>query len=204
MQDTVVREGVLKSTWTVKTKIKADDGLTIDVSTFTGDEANRLLRDDENGRPFVRIIEAALGSCGHGLENQKTGSMESEFCMQCNVAAIFFQYATLVLPVMKAKTAEDLDKHSKSRYGVSWGTLTSRLEGEKSDLRDSLLLQFDPSLDVEVTALKKMTIRRQKTGIDCYDDDVKKWGRLLVHTYTGGGSRYIISDYCKLQLFCFF
>ena len=108
MENTVVKEGVLQSTWKVKTKVKEDDGLTVDVSSLTGDQASKLLGDEFSTRPYGRIIEAALGVCGDDLNVQTEGSFESEFCLQCNTAAIFFQYATIILPVLRAKTKEEI------------------------------------------------------------------------------------------------
>ena len=205
MEETVVKEGVLEKTWKVKTKVKSDDGLTIDVSSLTGDQASRLLGNETCGRPYVSIIEAALGACGHDLNERTQGSFESEFCLQCNIAAIFFQYATIVLPVLKAKTKEELeavsvarDNTGKKTGSVPWGDLTERMSAKKTELRNALILQFDPSLIDEVNNLPPVSVQRPKTGIDYYDEAVKRWGRLLVHTFTGGGSRYVISDYCKI------
>ena len=205
MEKAVVKAGVLKKTWTVKTKVKADDGLTVEVSSLTGGQAITLIGSGNKGRrPYMDIIEAAVGPCGHNLEDQTEGSFESEFCLQCNMAAIFYQYGEVVYPMIKAMTEEDLDDIFTTRDEdgniidrLPWGLLSSRRAGAMTSERDRLLLQLHPELQKEVQSLPPMEWLRPKTGADKYDQAVKKWGRLLVHTYTNGGSRYIISDYCK-------
>ena len=89
MERAVVQQGVLKKTWQIKiTQHQNDaDKCTVDISSLTGGQADTLLGEDpasvkarKSGaavdRPFVNIIKAALGDCGHGLGDQVHGTAE--------------------------------------------------------------------------------------------------------------------------------
>ena len=81
-----------------------------------------------------------------------------EFCVQCNIAAIYWQYAHHVLPVIRAMKWDDVIEHAGN--------------------------DVDAKLDIDefITGFHKR---------------VQDWGTLITTTFHEGGSRYVISDYCK-------
>ena len=204
MEKKVVEAGVLQSTWNVKTKLKQDGGVTVEVSSLTGDQATALMGDSSR-RPYLDIIEAAWGECGctaaQKLKHREEGSLESEFCMNCNAAAIFFQYSKYVRPVLRAMTAEQLDAYVDTtlQKGLRWGVLSADIRARKVLFRNIIMQHIHPGIDLDSLSPvgKYCDDSKLKSGADLYDERVKHWGKLLVHTYTSGGSRYIISDYCK-------
>lgn len=174
MQKALVSEGVVKPSWKVEPKEhKQGEGMTLKVGTITGPQGQTLLglnysqrklrkEDGKDERPYIAVIQEALGACcaDHSIRAEIRGSLEAGFCVQCNTAAIFWQYASFIYPVIRAMTWDQINNHLKSSTA---GKITSWDEG----------------------------------GRELYKKRLKAWGQLLKRTFTNGGSRSVISDYCK-------
>lgn len=190
MEKAVISSGVLKKTWKITaTENKKDSTkLSVDIPSLTGGQASWLLgknkaackareKDGVDSRPYIDIIVAALGDCGHGdLRNIKEGDFRDHFCLQCNAAAIFYQYAEHIYPVLRATEVSQLDKLYENTPFKCWGKLSS-LRGSKRAHEDGVT---------------------PTTGIDDYEKRAHFWGKLLSHTYVDGGNRHVIASYIHL------
>ena len=147
-------------------------------------------------------------SCTGKLEDVRFGKLESEFCLQCNTAAIFYQYATFIYPVLSAMTVEELDTYAfgaDTYDDIGYRAVTKRwwkVKGDGAEQDNKSAGRSSPCTGSWGRLTGAGSINNPVTGIDRYKKRAHDWGKLLTHTYHSGGSQKVISDYCKYETTC--
>ena len=171
MAAAVVRTGVLQKTFNINVvQHVRGDGATIEVSSFTGTQAQKLLgcyTQTGETPPYVEVVHGAYGICAHhGIDVaviEERGLLETDFCIVCNVLFLFRVFGSQLLPVLQAISVDELSLAFQKAFPNTTTVFCERIFHER----------------------------------------FQKWGAVLVHTFYGGGSRSLISDYCKPSFCCF-
>ena len=170
LQTAMVSTKVLQKTYTVTiTPKKKGDGCRVEISTLTGPQCRKLLGlNKEGGRADPPYLEVIEAALGRCTHDWENAVGVGEGEFCFRCNVVaVFRMWTWIYPFLAAVTDTALNT-AAAAYLAAQGIAE---EGKGDDL--------------------------PPFNRDEYHALVQQWGQVLVHTFYGGGSTSIITDYCK-------